>query len=161
VVAFVGYLSTAIGGVMVLATAVVGVMALLDTLRTPGPGQGKEQAALDEFRRLDRDGGGTLSKQEVADALRARGLPCSREDVERFFKRVDLNGDGTIDEAEFRRFAIQRVEEDGSLEAIAAPPRRLGSIGGPMGGRLGSIGGPMGGRLGSTGGGMTGSSGSQ
>lgn len=80
VVAFVGYLSTAVGSVMVLATAVVGVLALFDALRTPGPGPQGEKSALD----------------------------------------------------------------DGSLQALAAPPRRLGS----MKGRLGSTGG---GRIGSAG----------
>jgi hypothetical protein len=36
-------------------------------------------------------------------------LPCSKGDVERIFERVDINGDGTIDEAEFRKFDIERV----------------------------------------------------
>ena len=52
-----------------------------------------------------------VSKQEVADALRARGMPCSIEDVERIFKRVDGDGDGTIDEAEFHKFDIERVSD--------------------------------------------------
>lgn len=81
-VAFVGYLSTVVGSLMVLATAVVGVLALFDTVRTSGPGPEQEVSALD----------------------------------------------------------------DGSLQALAAPPRRLGS---------------MGARLGSTGGGRIGSSGSR
>ncbi len=37
-------------------------------------------------------------------SLRARGLPCSRDDVDRFISKVDANGDG-IDEDEFRHFA--------------------------------------------------------
>jgi Ca2+-binding EF-hand superfamily protein len=69
-----------------------------------------------EFRRLDQDGSGTLTKQKVADALRARGLHCSKEDIEGFFKRVDLDGNGAIDEAEFRNFvSIIDVEDASSV----------------------------------------------
>jgi hypothetical protein len=64
----------------------------------PQPSRGENDAAA-----------GSVTKQEVADALRARGLPCSKRDVERIFERVDINGDGTIDEAEFRKFDIERV----------------------------------------------------
>lgn len=37
-------------------------------------------------------------------SLQARGLPCTKEDVEKFISKVDANGDG-IDESEFRVFA--------------------------------------------------------
>jgi solute carrier family 25 phosphate transporter 23/24/25/41 len=69
----------------------------------------------DEFRRLDQNRSGTLSKQEVTDGLRARGLPCTKEVVERFFQRVDLDGDGAISEAEFSKFATERIEECRSI----------------------------------------------
>ena len=64
-----------------------------------------------EFFRLDSSRSGTLSKEEVAEGLRGRGLPCSKDDIERFFRRVDVNGDGVIGEEEYRKFAIERVEE--------------------------------------------------
>ena len=64
-----------------------------------------------EFHRLDSSRSGTLSKEEVAEGLRGRGLPCSKDDIERFFRRVDVNGDGVIGEEEYRKFAIERVEE--------------------------------------------------
>ena len=64
-----------------------------------------------EFHRLDSSRSGTLSKEEVAEGLRGRGLPCSKDDIERFFRRVDVNGDGVIGEEEYRKFTIERVEE--------------------------------------------------
>lgn len=43
----IGYFTTAVGSLMVLATTAVGVLALVDTVRTP-PGSGNKQAVVEE-----------------------------------------------------------------------------------------------------------------
>ena len=64
-----------------------------------------------EFTRLDTSQNGMLSREEVAEGLRERGLAVSKDNIDKFFFRVDSNRDGMICEKEYNKFVIQRVEE--------------------------------------------------
>ena len=54
---------------------------------------------------------GMLSREEVAEGLRERGLAVSKDNIDKFFFRVDSNRDGMICEKEYNKFVIERVEE--------------------------------------------------
>ena len=64
-----------------------------------------------EFTRLDTSQNGMLSREEVAEGLRERGLAVSKDNIDKFFFRVDSNRDGMICEKEYNKFVIERVEE--------------------------------------------------
>ena len=64
-----------------------------------------------DFQRLDSDQDGRLSKEEVRNGLRSRGLPASKQDVDTFFERADENGDGHISTAEYDKWVALRVKE--------------------------------------------------
>ncbi len=53
------------------------------------------------FRKVDKDGNGTLDRHEVQWVLRQQGLKLSPSEFERLFKYFDKNGDGVISCHEF------------------------------------------------------------
>jgi Ca2+-binding EF-hand superfamily protein len=53
------------------------------------------------FSKLDKDGDGRLSKQELEAGLVALGLPTSKRVLERFWKTADVNRNGYIELQEF------------------------------------------------------------
>ena len=59
-----------------------------------------------EFTRLDTSQNGMLSREEVAEGLRERGLAVSKDNIDKFFFRVDSNRDGMICEKEYNKFVI-------------------------------------------------------
>lgn len=62
-----------------------------------------QQRSFSQFLdRLDRDGNGKLSKDEVPNALRQQGR----------FERLDTNGDGELDESEHEAFMKNRQRPD-------------------------------------------------
>lgn len=71
----------------------------------------RHESTEHEFRRLDSDSSGALSRGEVCEGLRKRGLPASKETIDAFFAKADLNGDGMISIDEYRVFASERVTE--------------------------------------------------
>ena len=75
------------------------------------PGVRRLESTEHEFRRLDSDGSGALSHDEVKEGLRQRGLPASKEAIGGFFAKADLNGDGKISIEEYRTFVRERIAE--------------------------------------------------
>ena len=63
-----------------------------------------------DFQRLDSDQDGRLSKEEVRNGLRSRGLPAPSK-ADTFFERADENGDGHISTAEYDKWVALRVKE--------------------------------------------------
>ena len=57
----------------------------------------------DEFLKLDVDGNGTITIDELADVLRGLRphLNVSEEDINRTLKDIDRDGDGTVDVEEY------------------------------------------------------------
>ena len=56
------------------------------------------------FKYLDKDGGKTISAEELEEPLVALGFAESREDVQKLIGAIDKNGNGVIELDEF--FAI-------------------------------------------------------
>ena len=116
---------------MVLATAAVSILAVIDTLRAPG---GKKTREI--FTKLDVDGSGAIDAKELRAIFQGGGDAARKVDV--LMHRADVDGNGQLDYDEFAR-VLKVAEGDDPLNALAAPPRRLGSTGTIISQRLGSL----------------------
>ena len=72
------------------------------------------QKVKQEFLLLDRDGDGTISVDELGNALRSmRGkLKASEADIKRTLKEIDRDGDGTIDLKEYMSSRKNKTNQD-------------------------------------------------
>jgi calcium-dependent protein kinase len=63
----------------------------------------KEKRELQKvFQKLDKNGDGTLSKQELVEGYQAvRGTAVSKAQIEEMFDGIDINKSGSIDYSEF------------------------------------------------------------
>jgi calmodulin len=69
-----------------------------------------ETAELKEiFGLVDKDGGGTISKSELAELMLTLGIRASGEELDIMMKEVDIDGSGEIDFAEFVQVMQRRV----------------------------------------------------
>jgi calcium-dependent protein kinase len=71
----------------------------------------KDKANLQEiFQAIDTNGDGKLSKQELLDGcMRVFGESMSTEQIDAIFKKVDVDGNGTID---YHEFLLATANED-------------------------------------------------
>ena len=54
------------------------------------------------FQQLDANGDGKLSKTEILVGYEeAFGVPINEEEVDKMFREIDIDGNGTIDYTEF------------------------------------------------------------
>lgn len=58
----------------------------------------------DLFNRLDQDGSGAITKNELGEALSELGITVPESKIDEFFQKVDINGDGKISKPEFEAF---------------------------------------------------------
>lgn len=58
----------------------------------------------DLFERLDTDGNGTISKEELKSGLSELGMNIDDSKIDSFFSMVDIDGDGEISYPEFTAF---------------------------------------------------------
>ncbi|OMO78980.1 Calcium-binding EF-hand [Corchorus capsularis] len=67
---------------------------------------GKRDMTIDEFKRwlskFDEDNDGRISKDELADAIRASGGWFARRKSKQAIQAVDANGNGFIDDNEIK-----------------------------------------------------------
>ena len=56
------------------------------------------------FNAIDANGGGTISKEELANALKSAGFEVDDESLGTILERFDVDGSGDLDYAEFVRF---------------------------------------------------------
>lgn len=56
-----------------------------------------EEEMRSAFKVFDRDGSGTISKEEMAQVMSTFGETLTSEELDLMLQEVDKNGDGTID----------------------------------------------------------------
>ena len=72
------------------------------------------------FHRMDKDGSGAITPDEVEDLLHETyGFPPLEQEVEIFMKEFDANKDGTVTFEEFRN-ALCRIREEMDVKAKKA-----------------------------------------
>ena len=54
------------------------------------------------FKQLDKNGDGTLSRDEIRELFKMSKCQYSQEQIEEIIKDADKNGDGAISFAEFK-----------------------------------------------------------
>jgi hypothetical protein len=68
------------------------------------------------FEEMDADNSGCLDHEELKNAMKALEMPLNDEEMATLIKRLDSDGDGTIDYMEFIRFVhVGGDEGDGIL----------------------------------------------
>lgn len=71
----------------------------------------EEIAELREiFNLVDKDGGGTISKGELAELMATLGVRASSEELDVMIREVDIDGNGEIDFNEFVAVMQRRVD---------------------------------------------------
>ena len=72
-----------------------------------------EREALDKaFKLLDRDGDGSVLPQDIMEASQELGLHFRRADIYQLIGDHDLDGEGRIQEGEFRGIMIEGVRDE-------------------------------------------------
>lgn len=72
------------------------------TLHHPELDESPLSEAFEIFKRYDRDGSGSIDRQELARLLEALDEPLSEEELEIALEVVDSNGSGRISWDEFK-----------------------------------------------------------
>lgn len=74
------------------------------------------------FEAIDDDNSGTITAQELNEALKKKGTMLKAEDIEALMKLVDLNANGTIDYNEFLAATMSQaqIEKEEHLRAAFA-----------------------------------------
>ncbi|XP_052271672.1 calmodulin-A-like [Dreissena polymorpha] len=71
---------------------------------------GKYHTIGDVFRLLDVDGSGYLDSQELETALKHMGVDITKEEVDELVKKIDQDGNGTVDMFEFSQMVAQKMQ---------------------------------------------------
>uniref|UniRef100_A0A1I8IWJ2 Calmodulin n=1 Tax=Macrostomum lignano TaxID=282301 RepID=A0A1I8IWJ2_9PLAT len=79
----------------------------------------EEIAELHEaFLLFDRDGGGTISANELGDVMRSLGQNPSDEEIKRLIEQVDVDGNGELDFSEFTILMMMKMNDGESSGQI-------------------------------------------
>ncbi|CAD7704577.1 unnamed protein product [Ostreobium quekettii] len=65
-----------------------------------------EEELRHAFRSFDIDGNGSISREELRQALTGLGIKLTAEEVDEMFREGDQNGDGVIDYEEFKKMML-------------------------------------------------------
>jgi len=75
--------------------------------------EGLTEEEINEFREIfnlvDKDGGGTISKDELAELMDTLGIEATAEEIELMISEIDSSGDGLIDFEEFVAVMSRKV----------------------------------------------------
>lgn len=86
------------------------------------PGVLNSHDELSEFREIfdlvDKDGSGTITKDELGELLGIIGIETSNDDLERMVKGVDANFNGEVDFEEFATFMTRRISPGYSIDQV-------------------------------------------
>jgi hypothetical protein len=80
----------------------------------------RDERLLKMFKAFDKDDSGSIDAHELHQMLLYMGITTSVEDVRAMIDRVDENGDGTIDEAEFLHI-MKSAQQQGGVAALLQP----------------------------------------
>ncbi len=73
-----------------------------------------EPSDIEEMREIfslvDKDGGGTISTDELGELLEIIGIEATKEDLDKMVKQMDSDNNGEIDFEEFSEVMVQRVK---------------------------------------------------
>mmetsp|Transcript_33004 Transcript_33004/g.38737 ORF Transcript_33004/g.38737 Transcript_33004/m.38737 type:complete len:150 (-) Transcript_33004:110-559(-) len=80
------------------------------------------QEEMDELREMfkivDRDDGGTISKEELTYLMETLGIHATPEDINVMISELDNDGDGTIDFEEFIQVIQKKVAASFTLDQV-------------------------------------------
>ena len=62
-----------------------------------GSGSDPEKELREAFKVFDRDGTGTISRDELKDVMKSLGEDLTEDEIDEMLKLADKDGDGTID----------------------------------------------------------------
>ena len=79
------------------------------------------EVQLEEFREafdaFDKDGGGSIDKEELMDLFRSLGQEPTQEELDNMVAAADTDGNGTIDFFEFATLMAHMMAKEDSYEA--------------------------------------------
>ena len=96
-------------------------------MSTPTPLTGMMQLTAAEevefreiFNLVDRDGGGTISKEELGKLMETLGIRASQDEINMMVSEIDQNNDGEIQFEEFVAVMSRKVNASYSAEEVKA-----------------------------------------
>ncbi|KAL2612444.1 hypothetical protein R1flu_024136 [Riccia fluitans] len=80
----------------------------------------EEQIAVvkEAFTLFDKDGDGSITANELGTVMRSLGQNPTDSELQDMIQEVDVDGDGTIDFAEFLTLAALKIKDAGSDEEL-------------------------------------------
>ena len=87
-----------------LAATLLGSLTLVPAAQSADPPAGSDEKAAKRaalFPKLDKNGDGSLSKEEFVDRKGLKENPDAAEKASKTFAKHDSNGDGSLSEEEF------------------------------------------------------------
>jgi calmodulin len=80
----------------------------LDMMTRKGKSHDPEQELRDAFAVFDRDGTGTISREELRHVMKSIGEQLTEAEIDEMIKLADKDGDGAIDYTEFASIMLQK-----------------------------------------------------
>ena len=65
--------------------------------------KGKKDEIVEAFKTFDKDGSGSITKDELLNVLKEVGVDATPEELTAFMQSVDADGDGNINFEEFKK----------------------------------------------------------
>lgn len=67
-----------------------------------------EEEIKEAFRVFDKDGNGSISREELRQVMTSLGMKLTAEEEDEMICEADMNGDGEIDYDEFKKMMLGR-----------------------------------------------------
>ena len=79
---------------------------------------------INEFREIfnlvDKDGGGSISKEELSELMDTLGIEATNEEIDHMVGEIDVDGDGDIDFEEFVAVMSRKVNATYTADQVKA-----------------------------------------